>query len=47
MDRDSDDSFKTLLQIVALCLAIVFVSMIVHKASADLQALAAQHSGGG
>jgi len=41
----AENAAKTLLQIVALCVAIVLFSMIVHKASADIGLLAQKHSG--
>ena len=43
MDRPGDDAFKTLLQVIAICVGAVLVSMVLHKAFVDIAALAHKH----
>lgn len=45
MDRQTGEAIKTLLQILAIVCAALFLSMILHKASTDVSALAWQYSG--
>lgn len=44
MDRRSDDTFKTLLQVIAICVGAVVLSMVLHKAFVDITALAYKHA---
>ncbi len=47
MDKNRrDELFKTALQVLAALCLIALFSMILHKAFADVSALARQHSGG-
>jgi uncharacterized membrane protein len=41
----TDEAAKTVLQVFALALALLIVSMILHKGYADISLLAQQHSG--
>lgn len=47
MDRQTDDAFKTLLLVLAICVGAVFVSMVLHKAFVHIAALAHKHAEGG
>ena len=47
MDRHTDDTFKTLLQVFAICVGAVFVAMVLHKAFVDIAALAQKHAAEG
>ena len=44
MDRHTDDAVKTFLQIAAICVGTVVVSMVLHKAFVDITALAHKHA---
>jgi len=44
MERPTDDAVKTFLQITAICVGTVFVSMVLHKAFIDIMALAHKHA---
>lgn len=46
MQASASDSFKTFLQVVAVAIAAVFLSMVIHKGTVDISALAQKHSGG-
>ncbi|MBI3375248.1 MAG: hypothetical protein HY017_26310 [Betaproteobacteria bacterium] len=39
------NAFATLLQVLAILCAVLFLSMILHKGIADVSALALKHSG--
>jgi len=45
MGKDQGAPFKTAMQVFAILLAIGFLSMLLHKALADVSVLAQQHSG--
>ncbi len=45
MDRQTSEAVKTLLQILAIVCSALILSMVLHKASTDVSALAWQHSG--
>ena len=45
MDGNASNAFQRLLQLIAIFLVIVFWSMILHKGSVDILALAQKHSG--
>ena len=45
MSKDHDSPFTTALQLLAILCLIALFSMVLHKAFADLSALAQQHSG--
>lgn len=45
MDRQASEAVKSLLQIVAIVCTALILSMILHKASTDVSALAWQYSG--
>ena len=45
MDRQTSETVKTLLQILAIICIALILSMILHKASTDISALAWQYSG--
>ncbi len=46
MRDGASESFKTFLQVVAVAIVILLMSMILHKGSVDISALAQKHSGG-
>ena len=46
MNRDYNEFFKSVLQVLAILCLIALFSMIAHKAIADIARLAQQHSGG-
>ncbi len=46
MQNNSDDRFKTALQIFAIVCLIGLLSMIFHKAFVDISVVWQQHSGG-
>lgn len=46
MQHNSDERFKTALQIAAIVCLLGLVSMIFHKAFADISLVWEQHSGG-
>jgi hypothetical protein len=45
MQTDNSDTFKTLLQILALLCVLAILSMIFHKGFTDVATLAQEHSG--
>jgi hypothetical protein len=47
MNRGADDAIRTLLQVTAICVGTLFVSMVLHKAFVDIAALAHKHADGG
>ena len=47
VDRQAGEAIKTLLQVLAIAGGGIILSMILHKASTDISALAWQHSGDG